>query len=115
MTRMPGSPTLVVSLEVETTRYGLGVESAVYLFVLECLTNAMKHADDGGAGRAGGPGRWPRRNRHRPRPGAARRGRFGTGLAGLHDRLAAVGGRLEVDSGVGGTRLRGFVPVVQHA
>lgn len=46
MTRMPGAPTLVVAPEVETTRYGLGVESTVYLFVLECLTNAMKHTDD---------------------------------------------------------------------
>ncbi len=39
----------------------------------------------------------------------------GVVLTGLRDRLAAVGGRLEVDSDVGGTRLSGFVPVVQRA
>lgn len=116
MTRMPGFPTLVVSPEVESTRYGLGVESAVYLFVLECLTNAMKHTDDDAvrvelAARPDvlvatvtdhGPGLPPE---------AA----SGAGLTGLRDRLAAVGGRLEVDSGPGGTRLRGVVPVAEHA
>lgn len=114
MTRMPGSPVLVVAPEVEATRYGLGVESAVYLFVLECLTNAMKHTEDEEVrveltARADGlvaivSDRGP---------GLPAEATSPAGLTGLRDRLAAVGGELEVHSGVGGTRLCGFVPVVQ--
>lgn len=116
MTRMPGSPTLVVAPEVESTRYGLGVESAVYLFILECLTNAMKHTEDDavrvelGARLGGLVATVTDRGPGLP-PGAT----SGTGLTGLRDRLAAVGGRLEIDSGDGGTRISGFVPVVPHA
>jgi signal transduction histidine kinase len=116
MTRMPGSPTLVVAPEVEFTRYGLGVESAVYLFVLECLTNAMKHTDDDAVRvelAARPDGLIATITDHGP--GLPAGDASGAGLTGLRDRLAAVGGRLEVDSGVGGTRLRGFVPVMQRA
>ena len=116
MTRMPGSPTLAVAPEVESTRYGLGVESAVYLFVLECLTNAMKHTKDDAVRvelAARPDGLVATVTDHGPGlPAAAA---SGTGLTGLRDRLAAVGGRLEVDSGVGGTRLSGFVPTVPRA
>ena len=116
MTRMPGSPTLVVAPEVEWTRYGIGVESAVYLFVLECLTNAMKHTDDDAVRvelAARPDGLVATVTDHGPGlPAAAA---SATGLTGLRDRLAAVGGRLEVDSGVGGTRLSGFVPVAPRA
>jgi len=116
MTRMPGAPTLVVAPEVETTRYGLGVESTVYLFVLECLTNAMKHTDDDAVRvelEARPDGLIATVTDHGP--GLSPEAVSGVGLTGLRDRLAAVGGRLEVDSGVGGTRLSGFVPVVQRA
>ena len=116
MTRMPGSPTLVVAPEVESTRYGLGVESAVYLFVLECLTNAMKHTDDDAVRvelAARPDGLIATVTDHGP--GLPAEAASGVGLTGLRDRLAAVGGRLEVDSGLGGTRLRGFVPVVHRA
>jgi signal transduction histidine kinase len=40
----------------------------------------------------------------------------GTGLLGLRDRVAAVGGSLEVDSRPGtGTTLRALLPAVGHA
>ncbi len=116
MTRMPGSPTLVVAPEIESRRFGLGVESAVYLFVLECLTNAMKHTDDDAvrvelAVRSDGVvATVTDRGPGLPDGAAA-----GTGLTGLRDRLAAGGGELEVQTGRGGTRLSGFVPVVQGA
>ncbi|HEV2086708.1 MAG TPA: histidine kinase [Cryptosporangiaceae bacterium] len=115
MARMPGSPTLVVAREVESTRYGLGVESAVYMFVLECLTNAMKHTDDDAVRvelAARGDGLVATVTDRGP--GLPAEAATAAGLTGLRDRLAAVGGRLEVDSGVGGTRLSGFVPVVQR-
>ncbi len=116
MTRMPGSPTLVVAPEVESTRYGLGVESAVYLFVLECLTNTMKHTDDDAVRvelAARPDGLVVTVTDHGP--GLPAEAASGAGLTGLRDRLAAVGGRLEVDTGVDGTRLCGFVPAVQRA
>ena len=116
MSRMPGSPTLVVAPEVESRRYGLGVESTVYLFVLECLTNAMKHTDDDairvelGVRPDGLVATVTDRG-----PGLPAQAAAGTGLTALRDRLAVVGGRLEVVSDPGGTRLSGFVPVVHGA
>jgi signal transduction histidine kinase len=89
------------------------VEVTVYYLVAEALANAAKHArahrvrvtversdtsvrvavvDDGVGGAA--PGR-------------------GSGLIGLADRVAALGGRLDVDSAPGqGTRLRAVIPCV---
>jgi signal transduction histidine kinase len=93
-------------------RYPAAVESAVYFSCLEALQNAVKHAgatalrvsittngelgfevqDDGqgfDTARAG----------------------FGQGLTNMHDRLAAVGGRLDVRSSPGhGTVVSGTVP-----
>ena len=107
---------VAVAPEVESRRYELGVETAVYLFVLECLTNAMKHTDDDAV--------------HveltaRPDalvatvtdhgPGLPPEAAEGRGFTALRDRLAAVGGRLEVQSGADGTRLRGVVPAAQRA
>ena len=89
-------------------------ESAVYFCCLEALQNAAKHAagasavrielrggeelrfevaDDGCGFAVGGPPQ-------------------GSGLTGMHDRLAAVGGELWVDSAPGqGTRVRGRLPL----
>lgn len=87
------------------------VEMTAYFCVAEALTNVIKHAsasavevslhlerdvlsidvvDDGrGGARADGPG---------------------SGLRGLRDRLDVLGGRLTVDSGAAGTRLRAVLP-----
>lgn len=87
------------------------VEITVYYLVSEALTNAAKHAiasaaavdldradgrivvavaDDGVGGAIASPG---------------------SGLSGLADRVAALGGRLEIDSPAGGgTRLRAEIP-----
>ena len=115
LVRLPMRTELSVSPEVEHTRYPADIEGAAYFLVLEGLSNAMKHADartarvtltghddvldvtvsDAGRGFAQATG-----------DGA------GTGLLGLSDRVAAVGGRLEVDSRPGaGTTLRGLLPV----
>lgn len=88
------------------------VEAAAYFFVSEALANAAKHApdatvsveaqhvdgaltiavaDDGPGGAAPGDG---------------------SGLQGLDDRMAAIGGRLEIESPAGaGTTLRAWIPV----
>jgi signal transduction histidine kinase len=92
-------------------RYPEAIESAAYYVIAEAMTNAVKHSrastvavrigeangqleieivDDGAGG------------------ADARRG---TGLVGLYDRTAAVGGRLLVDSPAGrGTRVKAELP-----
>ena len=103
---------LPVSVRVPAQRWPIGIEVAAYFVVAEALTNAVRHAratqaevtvieedgrlrvsiaDDGVGG--ADPGR-------------------GTGLGGLADRLAALGGGLEVVSPPGGgTIVRGDLPL----
>ena len=100
-------------VEVQTTdeRFASGVEAAAYFIACEGLTNAVKHAqahavvlsaqrrngslvvtirDDGVGGASAGEG---------------------SGLRGLHDRVAAHGGRLRVDSApAAGTTLTAELP-----
>lgn len=97
---------------------GTAGELAVYHLVQETLTNALKHAgpgaqvdveldwrsdgvivevrDDGAGGREPGL--------HPPVPGA------GSGLPGLRDRVAAVGGSLEANAVGAGFVVRAFLP-----
>jgi len=102
---------LQVDVEVLSERFDLGVEMAAYFIGCEGLTNAVKHAgatrvaltarrqqeqlvvtvaDDG----VGGAAPWQ-----------------GTGLTGLTDRVAALGGTLRIDSEPGaGTTLVAELP-----
>ena len=96
---------------VPAARFPATVEAAAYFVVAEGMTNAARHAsgaaavvvavrEDGGSlvveVRDDGPG------------GAAA---DGGGLRGLDDRVAALGGRFEVESPVGaGTLLRAEIP-----
>jgi signal transduction histidine kinase len=116
LARLPSPPALSVAPEIDGRRYPEPVEGAAYFLVLEGLANAMKHAGpstvevalrerdgllevtvrDDGAG-------------FDPRSPDA-------GLTGLSDRLAAAGGRLEIDSSPGsGTVLRGMLPGTARA
>ena len=104
---------LPVYVEAEPDRLPAAVESAAYFTVAEALTNVAKYAQAEEArvrfslsnGRAvievrddGVGGADPRR---------------GTGLSGLSDRLAALGGALEVESPAGGgTVVRAEIPCV---
>ena len=94
-------------------RFEAAVESAAYFFVLEGLTNALKHAGtdrvavsmqvnetelavsvtDGGAGFS--PDEVPASG----------------GLRGLADRLAALGGRMEMSSRAGRTAVTAHLPI----
>jgi signal transduction histidine kinase len=102
-----GSP-VAVELDVTEERFAPEVEAAAYFTAAEALTNVTKHAgatvaevriaretdtlvievaDDGRGG-----------------------ARLGGGLRGLQDRLAVLGGSLELASGAG-TRLRAVIPL----
>jgi signal transduction histidine kinase len=100
-----------VALDVPARRFDPTVESAAYFLACEAMTNAAKHADatsvrvcvrevpdrllvevldDGVGGASASPG---------------------GGLAGLQDRVAALGGTLTVDSPPGhGTRIAASIP-----
>jgi signal transduction histidine kinase len=96
-------------------RYSADVESTVYFACMEALQNAAKHAE--GATRVTIAVADNGRLRFEVRDdgvGFATGGRAydGDGLANLHDRLAAVGGELEVDSVPGdGTCVAGAIPL----
>ena len=100
-----------MTLDVPPGRFEPTVESAAYFLACEAMTNAAKHADassvrvcvrdlpdrllvevldDGVGGASTSPG---------------------GGLAGLQDRVAALGGTLAVDSPPGsGTRITASIP-----
>jgi signal transduction histidine kinase len=117
-TRLPLRIELVVSPPGATRRYPATVEAAAYFLVLEGLTNVLKHADSPVArvGLTAGPEELKVTVSDNGRGfQAASKTEAGSGLVGLRDRLAAVGGRLEVESRVGaGTVLRGVFPVGGH-
>ncbi len=111
-TLVPRSSVPVEFADLPPERPAERVEAAAYYVVAESLANAVKHAEatrivvsarvrdgelvtevtDDGRGGAGFEG--------------------GTGLRGLEDRVAAVGGRLEVESRAGeGTTVRALIPL----
>lgn len=109
---------LPVTLDVRLPgRCGQAAEDAAYFTVAEALTNAVKHAEASGC--------VVRVRRAGPAEGSAGatltltvadNGRGGAvilprgGLAGVRDRLAAVGGRLDVASSPGGTIVSAVIP-----
>ncbi len=111
--------TLATEVHADVGRFPSEIEAAVYFCCLEALQNAGKHAGagahvditvtatdhelsftvvDNGAGFDA--------------TGDALRGH---GFINMADRLGAIGGRLEIDSGAGrGTRIGGVIPLVVH-
>jgi len=102
---------LPVTVDVSGERFPPGIEASAYFVVAEALTNVVKHSRaeravvrasvDAGAlhveVRDDGVG------------GAIR---DGAGLVGLHDRVAALGGRLRVDTPLdGGTLIAATLPL----
>ena len=92
-------------------RYPSGIETTTYFVVAEALTNAAKHSDASSikVSIAEAGGRLRVEVADDGVGGAAAGG--GTGIIGLQDRVAALGGRLTVESPVGaGTRVVADLP-----
>jgi signal transduction histidine kinase len=99
---------------VGSRRYDPEVESAVYFCCLEAIQNAMKHA--GGVKTITVALAQQANLRFEVTDDGAgfndKRVTSGSGLTSMRDRIAAVGGRLEVGTAPGsGTRVSGSVPV----
>jgi signal transduction histidine kinase len=105
------SPVATTITEVPDGRFPAAIEATAYFVVSEALANVAKHAMAGGAqvtiGRR--PGRLVVEVSDDGAGGARPEG--GSGLRGLADRVASVGGVLRVDSPPGcGTRLEADIP-----
>jgi signal transduction histidine kinase len=114
LAKSPRPVGFVADGSVASIRYPQPVEAAVYFCVLEAVQNAAKHAP-GAPARVrlaavdGGVGFTVADEGHGFDP---ERARGGTGLQGMADRLAAVGGTLAVRSQPRrGTEVVGWVPV----
>jgi signal transduction histidine kinase len=95
-------------------RYSPEVEATVYFACMEALQNVAKHAN--GASGVSISVSQNERLRFEVRDDGkgfdARNAAYGAGLTNLRDRLAAVGGDLDVESAPGlGTRIAGVIPV----
>ena len=92
------------------------VQTTVYFVVAEALTNALKYAScDRVRVRVRVDGGWVIADVHDDGVGGTDAGR-GSGLRGLADRVAALGGTLEIESPAGeGTTIRARVPVPASA
>jgi signal transduction histidine kinase len=103
---------LPVAVEVSSDRFPPGIEATAYFVVCEALTNAAKHSRasraEVGARRDNGLLRIEVRD---DGIGGATLD-AGTGLLGLHDRVAALEGRMQVDSPPGrGTMVLATLPL----
>jgi GAF domain-containing protein len=102
---------LPVEVKIPADRFPAEIEASAYFVAAEALTNVVKHAN---AGRAevvasveGGMLRVEIRD-----DGVGGADREGHGLVGLHDRVTALGGWLEVESPAsGGTVLTAALPL----
>ena len=103
-----------VALDLPAERFAPIVESTAYFVVAEALANVAKHAEASEASViiAVQPG-WLRiAVADDGRGGAVADRSSGSGLAGLEDRVAAVGGTLRIESPTGeGTRVLAALPV----
>lgn len=113
--RLPIGVDLVVEPELRGRRFGRDVEGAAYFFVAEALTNALKHAQARTVRvRLGMNSRSVLAEVFDDGTGFDTDTTHQRGLAGLADRLRALGGRLEVRSSLGGgTHLTAELPIAR--
>jgi signal transduction histidine kinase len=100
-----------VESDVSVNRLPAGVEATAYFVVAEALTNVAKHARANGATVRAWVEDCTLRVRVRD-DGVGGARLDGSGLLGLTDRLAALGGRLQVESPAdGGTLVAADIPL----
>lgn len=105
-----------VALDLSSERFAPVVESTAYFVIAEALANVGKHAEASEAAVAivVEPGRLDVTVTDDGRGGAVADPAGGSGLAGLEDRVAAVGGTLTIDSPKGaGTRIHAELPLTE--
>jgi signal transduction histidine kinase len=103
---------LPVSIDVSDERLPRAVEATAYFIISEALTNAAKHARAGRARVVARVERGELRVEVRDDGVGGARGGESTGLGGLQDRVAALDGRLVLESPPGGgTRVSALLPV----
>lgn len=114
ITSLTARTPLPVELDLPAERFDALVESTAYFVVSEALANAAKHAQasEAAVSVSAGDGRLVVSVADDGRGGALARPGRGTGLAGLTDRVEAVGGTLTVVSPKGGgTRVTAELPL----
>ena len=103
---------LPVSVDISAERLPPGVEATAYFVVSEALTNVVKHAHADRAAVTARVERGMLRLEIRDEGVGGALVQDGSGLHGLQDRVAALDGRLVVDSSDGrGTRVCALLPV----
>jgi PAS domain S-box-containing protein len=102
---------LLVEVDVTSTRLASEVEASAYFIVAEALTNVVKHAQATCAEVTAAVDNGTLRVAVRD-DGTGGADPEGHGLQGISDRVAALGGRLRIDSSRGaGTRLTAELPL----
>jgi signal transduction histidine kinase len=103
---------LPVSIDVSDERLPPAIEATAYFIISEALTNTAKHACAGRARVVARVERGELRVEVRDDGVGGARGGESTGLGGLQDRVAALDGRLLLESPLGGgTRVSALLPV----
>jgi signal transduction histidine kinase len=101
-----------VQLDICSERLPAQVEATAYFVASEALSNVVKHADAPNASIAAShEGGWLVVEIADDGRGGARAG-GGSGLQGIADRVEALGGRFQLESGPDGTRIRAEIPCV---
>jgi signal transduction histidine kinase len=99
-----------VQLDVVDERLPAQVEGTAYFVASEALSNVVKHSEAESASiGARREGEWLVVEVSDDGRGGARAG-GGSGLEGIADRVEALGGRLGIESGPAGTRVRAEIP-----
>jgi signal transduction histidine kinase len=100
-----------VKLDVCDGRLPAEVEATAYFVVSEALSNVVKHAHARSASIAvRHEGEWLAVEIADDGGGGARATGGGSGLQGITDRVEALGGRLQIQSGRSGTRITAEIP-----
>ncbi|HEY8813859.1 MAG TPA: sensor histidine kinase [Candidatus Dormibacteraeota bacterium] len=113
--RMPVGVHVEADPMVREVRYAPEIEGAAYFVVAEGLANVLKHS---GATEAtvtiSATESWLRVAIADDGRGFAAGQVMESGLRGLRDRVAALGGHIEIDAGESGTRLEASLPYVRE-